>query len=174
MDFDATPSIEEVYEQFFPKVYSYVFYKLLHKEETEDLVSRVFLKIVQNLHRYDARKASIGTWVFTIVDNALIDYYRRRRLNLSIDDEASGVAGALRVDFDAQLEQIAAPERRAVYRVLATLPERERTFIYYKYFERMTNREIARRMGMNESTVGAILSRTRAKLKKRFLDEGIT
>ena len=40
------------------------------------------------------------------------------------------------------------------------MSERERMFIcYYKYYLNITNREIARRMNMNENTVSSVLAR---------------
>lgn len=159
------PGAEEVYNTYFPLVYNYVFYRLLHREDTEDLVSRVFLRVFENLDRFDETKASLKTWVFRITEHALIDFYRRRRVQVSLDDENNQVENTLCVDFDEQYEHIAEPERKALYRALTQLPERDRTFIYYKYFEHRTNRDIAKALGMNESTVAAVLARARAKLK---------
>ncbi len=161
----------ELYEAFYSPVYNYVFYKLLHREDTEDLVSQVFLKIANNLDRYDPQKASVKTWVFRITDNALIDFYRRRKPQTSMDDEENGIADVLSVDFEEQYDSIVSPERKALYKALTKLSERERTLIYYRYFEHITNRDIAKALHMNESTVGAILARARQKLKTIMLPE---
>ena len=164
-------SPSEVYETYFPAVYNYVFYKLLHKQETEDLVSTIFIKVFKNLDRYDETKASVKTWIFRIADNALIDFYRRRKPQISMDDEENGLDNTLHVDFDDQYNDIVNPRRKALYAAISRLSERDRTFIYYKYFEHCTNRSIAQSLSMNESTVAAILSRARAKLKVILADQ---
>lgn len=160
-----TLDMESVYQTYFPTVYNYVYYKLLNRENTEDIVSQVFIKVLRHLSNFDPGKASVKTWILRITDNTLTDFYRRQRPSVSIDNEENGLDNVLNVHFDEQYDQAFSPTRRAVQQALAQLPERDRMFIYYKYFEGITNREIARMLDMNENTVAATLSRARQKLK---------
>lgn len=165
------PDMEQVYATYFSPVYNYVFYKLLDRQNTEDVVSQVFMKVCGHLHAFDAEKASLKTWIFRITDHVLIDFYRRQRPSLSIDHEESGLENVLFVHFDEQYDRQVEPTRQAVLAALRQLPERDRTFIYYRYYLNITNREIARRMGMNENTVSAIMARARQKLKGLLADD---
>ena len=162
---------EIVYRDYFPIIYNYVYYRLLNRENTEDVVSQIFIRMVQHLERFDPARASLKTWLFRIADNALIDFYRRQKPVVSYDNEHSGLENVLHVHFDQQYDQLVAPERQAVLNALKQLPERDRTFIYYKYFLGITNREIAQRMSLNENTVAAIMLRARQKLKNVLADE---
>ena len=163
--------MEEVYNAYFPMIYNYVFYRLLNRENTEDVVSQIFLKVMRHLPGFDPARASVKTWIFRIADNALIDFYRRQKPSVSIDAEDAGPDNVLSVHFDDQYDSLMTPRRRAVLDALRQLPERERMFIYYRYFLNVTNREIARRMNMNENTVAAVMSRARSKLKGILTDE---
>lgn len=163
--------METIYNEYFSSVYNYVFYKLMNRENAEDVVSQVFMKVLTKLDTFDPEKASVKTWIFRITDNTLIDFYRKQRPVLSLDHEESGLENVLYVHFDDQYEQEVAPERQALLNALKQLPERERMFIYYKYFENITNREIARKMNMNENTVSAIMARARKKLKEILEDD---
>ena len=163
--------MEQVYNDHFPAVYNYVFYRLLNRENTEDIVSQVFMKVVGSLHTFDPRRASLKTWIFRIADHALIDFYRRPRPGGSIDHEESGLENVLSVHFDEQYEQTVAPRRRAVLQALRQLSGRERMFIYYRYYLNITNREIARRLNMNENTVAAVMARARTRLKSLLAEE---
>ncbi len=164
-------SIESVYEEYFSQVYNYVFYKLLNRENTEDIVSQVFMKVLRNLHLFDPEKASMKTWLFRITDHTLIDHYRKTRPTSSIDDEEAGFENTLSVDFEDEYNRIVNPKRRMVFKALKDLPERDRMFIYYKYFLNITNREIAKRLQMNENTVAAVMARARNKLKLILADQ---
>ena len=164
-------SMEEVYNEYFSPVYNYVFYKLLNRENAEDVVSQVFMKVCSHLSAFDPAKASLKTWIFRITDHALIDFYRKQRPSLSIDHEESGLENVLSVHFDEQYDRQVEPTRQAVLAALRQLPERDRTFIYYKYYLNITNREIARWMNMNENTVSAIMARARQKLRGLLADE---
>ncbi len=163
--------MEEVYNEYFSPVYNYVFYRLLSRENSEDIVSQVFMKICSHLSEFDPEKASLKTWIFRITDHALIDFYRKQRPSLSIDHEETGLENTLSVHFDEQYERQVDPTRQAIFAALQQLPERDRTFIYYKYYLNITNREIARRMNMNENTVSAIMARARQKLKGLLANE---
>lgn len=164
-------SMEEVYNEYFSPVYNYVFYKLLNRENAEDVVSQVFMKVCSHLSAFDPAKASLKTWIFRITDHALIDFYRKQRPSLSIDHEESGLENVLSVHFDEQYDRQVEPTRQAVLAALRQLPERDRTFIYYKYYLNITNREIAHQMNMNENTVSAIMARARQKLRGLLADE---
>lgn len=154
---------EKIYDEYFPKIYNYIFYRLMSREDTEELVSEVFLKVVGNLEQFDSEKAQFKTWIYRIAQNTLIDFYRTRKPEASLDDE--NVDWEPSVDFEAQLESITSPKRRAIYQALTKLKERERMIIYYRFFEGYTNREIAKLLQMNESTVGTVLNRALKKLK---------
>ena len=135
----------------------------MSREDTEELVSEVFIKVATNLERFDSEKAQFKTWIYRIAQNTLIDFYRTRKPEASLDDE--NVDWEPSVDFEAQLESITSPKRRAIYQALTKLKERERMIIYYRFFEGYTNREIAKLLRMNESTVGTVLNRALKKLK---------
>lgn len=132
---------EKLYNEYFPKIYNYIFYRLMSREDTEELVSEVFIKVATNLERFDSEKAQFKTWIYRIAQNTLIDFYRTRKPEASLDDE--NVDWEPSVDFEAQLESITSPKRRAIYQALTKLKERERMIIYYRFFEGYTNRETA-------------------------------
>lgn len=156
---------EAMYREYFPKIYNYVFYRVLSREIAEDIVSDIFMKVARNACSYDAKKAAVQTWLFRIAKNALTDYYRARKVNSSLDDVGEG---ALSVSFEEQLEKITDEKRRLVYRILSELSERERLIVYYKFFEDKNNRQIAMLLEMNESTVGTVLSRTLKRLGRNY------
>ncbi len=161
-DFTLPSEFERMYTDYFAKVYNYMFYRLLHKQDSEDLASEVFLKVVRNICRFDAQKASFSTWIFTIARNTLIDHWRRRKINLSLDDCAETIA----VDFDEQYAAIGNEERKLVYRALLRLDDRSRHILFLKYFAELNNRAIAKLTGVNESTVSTIYRRARTKMRQ--------
>ena len=57
---------EQLYLQYHDKVRAYVRGKDQDPHDVENLVSAVFMKIVQKLDSYDPEKASVSTWVYTI------------------------------------------------------------------------------------------------------------
>lgn len=163
----------EIYDRYFPRIYNYVFYRLLHVQNTEDIVSQVFFKVYLYLDRFDPNKGSMKAWIMCITENVMIDFFRRQKQDVSYDNERFPSHPALLVQFDDLYERICSPKRKLLLDALRRLPERDHMFIYYRYYLDITNREIARIMNMNENTVSAALSRARKKLRIILEAEGM-
>lgn len=160
--------LEGLYQEYFPKVYNFFFYKVLHKENAEDLTGRTFLKIAEHLHTYVPEKAKLGTWIWQISENTLIDFYRTQKRVFPLDAEAADGCSALSVSFDEQYAQIINPGRKALYAALFKLSERDRMLICYKYLLGFSYHEIADKFQINESTLATALLRAKNKLRKEL------
>lgn len=163
-EFSRLDDIEIMYEEYFPKIYNYVFYRILNKERTEDIVSDVFLKVATNLLKFDPKKANFNTWIFTITKNSMTDYYRQRRVHISIDDGTNSIDPS--VDFEEQCSLIEEEQLKELYHALTQIDSKTRLIIALKHFEGLTNRQISRQIGMNESTVSTIYVRGLKKLRE--------
>lgn len=162
-DFSVSSELARMYENYFSKIYNFVFYRILNKEQTEDIVSDIFLKVAENVFRYDEKKANFNTWIFTIARNTLIDYYRSRRIYIPIDNEENSIE--LSIDFEEQCNLIEDENLKELYRALSMIDDRTRLIIGLKYFEGLNNREISKQIGINESTVSTIYVRGLKKLR---------
>ena len=78
------------------------------------------------------------------------------------DDEAPAIADTLGSQDDA-LDQI--ENREALRPLLSKLPERERTVLVLRFFESMTQSQIAERVGISQMHVSRLLARSLAKLR---------
>ena len=164
--------MEKLYTEYFPKIYNYVFYRLLQKEETEDMVSYIFLKIAEHLDSYDAQKANLNTWIYSIASHTFTDYCRTRKKSVSFDNDENDLDYTLTVDFDTQYDQILDPKRKILLTALAQMSERDSTILYCVYFEGMRYREVSERLGINESTLSSALMRAKAKLRRQLEQNG--
>ena len=55
--------------------------------DAEDLVSDVFLKAYEKYPTFDADRASVSTWLYTITRNTVIDYFRTHRPGVELPDD---------------------------------------------------------------------------------------
>lgn len=162
-DIENPADFTRMYEDYFHRIYNYVFYRLLHKEQTEDVVSQIFMKVLEKSPSYDPRKASFRAWIFTIARNTVNDYYRQKHITVSLD--ADGSFSEPSVDFEEQSRLIEDDELRELYMALTTLDERTRMLITLKYYGEFSNREISKQTGINESTVSTVCARGVRKLQ---------
>ena len=61
-------------------------------------------------------------------------------------------------------------DRKAVYQALMRLDGRSRQVLALKYFGELSNREISKLTGINESTVSTIALRGRQKMREYLLE----
>ena len=79
-------SEEKLYAEYHDKVFGYILNHTSHREDAEDLTGDVFLKAFRSIESFDDSKASVSTWIFTIMRNTLTDYFRRSRITEILDE----------------------------------------------------------------------------------------
>jgi RNA polymerase sigma-B factor len=87
------------------------------------------------------------------------------------DESGIGLAGQLG-DDDANL--FAAENRLLVESLVDTLPKREQLIMRLRFYEGMTQTQIAERLGISQMHVSRLLSRSLAQLRDRLEYEGLT
>ena len=130
---------EQIYLQYHDKVRAYVRGKVQDPHDVEDLVSAVFMKIVQKLDSYDPAKASVSTWVYTITRNTVTDHFRTRRTLVALEDYM----------VDEQPVELSDDALDSLADALLALKERERDLIVLHYYSGYTLKELAEMMGMS-------------------------
>ena len=164
-------AFEELYNHYFRIIYNLVYVQVRNAETADDITSETFLKVVQNLSKFDKSRASFSTWINRIAQRTLIDFYRRQGRSQETDWDD---------DFDAPISESELPEekflqdenKKLLLKALEKLSPRERQIVTMKYFDDMSNVEIAEALELTASNVGIILFRAMGKLKmalKNFL-----
>lgn len=71
-------SFEQIYNQFHSDVFKFIKYKIKIVADSEELTNDVFVKAFTHLSGFNPELSQIKTWIFNIVKNTIIDYYRTR------------------------------------------------------------------------------------------------
>jgi RNA polymerase sigma-B factor len=87
------------------------------------------------------------------------------------DDDDEDREPAMLGEEDGQLSD--ADTRMAVRRLLDSLPHRERTIVYLRFFRSLTQQEIAERLGMSQVHVSRLLRNTLAQLKSAMDEDSL-
>jgi RNA polymerase sigma-70 factor (ECF subfamily) len=138
-------------------------------EDARDVAQMVFLRVWNELHRYDERY-SLNTWLYRIATNLSIDFLRSARsrerahgatLHLIREREESTAADATRTAEDAELA-------RLFEAVSGRLSEKQKAVFVLKEMEDCDTRDIAEILGCGESTVRNHLFNARRVLRKEM------
>lgn len=155
---------QELYQCFFGKVEAYIRSRVGNPHDVEDLVSQVFLKVCQNIDSFSEEKAAHSTWIYAITHNVVIDYYRKRGRDSSV--ELCGELPQL-PERDRSLEGILREEcLDTLANALENLEERERDLLLLHYYKNKSLKEIALIMGMSYSNTRIIHKKALDRMKK--------
>lgn len=152
----------EIYESYFSRIYNYVRYRVKIPETTDDLTSLIFEKVLTNIRYFRPEQGTFNAWLFAIAHNVVSDYFRNLHKNQWPSLEAFAEIAGTSQDLG---EVVAENELRSkLLKALAELSERERNIIALKFWSGLTNRSIAKLIGLNESNVGVIIYRAMRRL----------
>jgi RNA polymerase sigma-70 factor, ECF subfamily len=151
-----------LYDRHIRAAYCLAYRMMGEKQAAEDLAQEAFIKVWRRAGSYRAQKASVRTWILSIVHNRGIDQLRslasRRRTQEKI--EASAASSQPSEAFAQTWRNTQAEQVREA---LSTLPKEQLKILELAYFSGYTHVEIAELLGV---PLGTVKGRMRAGLKK--------
>lgn len=131
--------------------------------EAEEVVQTVFLEAFRTLANFDTSKGTLKVWLLQIAYSRALN--RRRHLSAHRFYDLVSLDSAV-VDLSAFQSGAHADVAYLVEQLLASLGPRRRTVVELTYFEGLTAKEIAARMGIPADHVRHELYRGLDKLRK--------
>ena len=142
-----------LYELYAPLVHGILLARV-PRAEVDDLVQDIFLHAFKKLHTLrDA--AAFGPWIAMIARNRAVDFYRRSKETVEINDDLRG----------SEPHYSRAAE---ILEVIRSLPEAYRETLVLRLVEGMTGPEIAARTGLTAASVRVNLHRGMKLLREQL------
>ncbi len=175
-------AVGKLYDRFGSLVYRMAFQALPSRDEAEDAVQEVFIRLWRTAGRYDPQRAALVTWVMLISRRYLVDRLRRQRASLratslderSVSSEIPGEGKPTSGNIAAGLGS-AGPERDERFLLLMQridkLPELQRTVVTRAYLNGQTLRQIGEELNTPLGTIKSALSRALVRLRENELTE---
>ncbi|MDL2238110.1 sigma-70 family RNA polymerase sigma factor [Christensenellaceae bacterium OttesenSCG-928-K19] len=151
MDREQKRFLEEIYDQYYSKVYNYIFYRVLNVGLTDELVRDIFIKLVES-HHMPSPNISFSSWIFTIARNLLFERLQKNIL-------AQG-------DMPKEATVFQNEEPRKIYAILKHLNERERSVLALRFWWKLPYTEIGKHLGLSKNNVSTILAHTIKKCRR--------
>jgi RNA polymerase sigma-70 factor (ECF subfamily) len=161
------PEFPELVRTYQRMVFSIAFHFLHEQTSAEEVAQDVFLQLFRALPSIQS-EAHVTAWLYKVTSHRCIDYARRRRQDLTLDDIPEPTAVA--TEGDPLLD-------RRLRRTVASLPPKARIVVVLRYQEDLEPEEIARVLGWRLNTVKSQLHRSlkmlRTKLGGVFGDQSL-
>jgi RNA polymerase sigma-70 factor (ECF subfamily) len=161
-------ALAELYDRHFDGIYRYLFTRLRHQADAEDLTEQVFLKMVDSIQRYRPRGVAFSSWLYRIAHNLLVDRYRRA------GKEAVELSRDLR-DYRPQADPAAmaqsSEDRRRLFAAIQRLTPEQQQVITMRYIDNLEVEEIARLTHRRAGAIHSMQHRALASLYRFLLEQ---
>ncbi len=164
-------SFSLLFDAYFERIYRYVGFRV-EAHECEDLVGDVFLKLVQNLPKYESQVGvGFGAWIYRIAHNSVIDHYRRKKDMVGSEDEATeNFFLNLPDETNLKPDEVTNNELdyQWLYKALKKVKPLHREILELKFLEGFSNKEIAKITGKTEGNIRILQLRALREIRKHL------
>ncbi len=163
-----------LYDKYYSRILGYLYRRTLSADLAEELTSNTFFQAIRALPRYEHR-GHFAAWLYRIATNE-INAHQRSARRRPIQPNA-WEADLDRIGFTAAEDSTAEEVREKMlafaklHEAVDQLPEKYRTAVSLRYFERMAYAEIAEVLGKREGTVKSLIHRGLKQLKNHYRRE---
>src|SRR3990172_6487131 len=68
---------DELYEEYYPKMYRYLHIHVGDRDAAEELAAEVFEQACKGVRRFRYRGVSLSSWLYRVAHNLMVDWQRR-------------------------------------------------------------------------------------------------
>ena len=156
----------ELFDQFYPLIFTYCTRRLVVRAVAEDVASEVFLKVAQEIRDFPgACVEDFRRWLFRIATNAINAQLRQSIRRRELLAEAAHM-GKISASLSAPLLEDASPiDWQDLYEALGSLTAREQSIISLRFFGGLKHNQIAEVLDLNAGTIRVVLSRALDRLR---------
>ena len=155
---EGLPDYPELVRTYQRRIFSLAYHFLHDRTVAEEAAQDVFLQLFRALPSIKSEEHVVA-WLYKVTSHRCIDYARRRRKDLALEDIPEPMAEVAENDFLLD---------RRLKRAVASLPPKSRIVVILRYQEDLEPEEIARVLGWRLNTVKSRLSRALKLLRSKL------
>ncbi|MCF0150677.1 MAG: RNA polymerase sigma factor [Firmicutes bacterium] len=162
-------AFETIYQDHFKRIYSFMFRLCSDAHVAEELTQETFFQAYRCISGYRG-DASMFTWLCAIGKNVFLNYLRKNKGET--------------IPFDFYVINLAAPpsdepgyrltrqvEIEELRRVIAAMPKKYSTVLLLRMYGELSYAEIAKEVGISESSAKVIFYRAKKMIREELIDE---
>lgn len=158
-----------LYKKYHAPILQFVYLRLDDKEVAIDITQQVFLKAMQNLHKYEFRGLPFSSWLYRIAMNELNQLFRSNKKMRTINLNET-ITGNLANEME---DEELALHKETLGLVLKKLTAEEFQLIEMRFFEKRPFKEIGEVLELTENNAKVKTYRIIQKLKDLFKNEAL-
>lgn len=155
-----------LFEKHHVSLYNFFIRLTGNRNTSEDLVQEVFMRMLKYRATYQGR-SKFSLWMYQIARNAHIDYLRKKKNTLPLDDQWTD---PITIEASPAEKLEGGQEVRILRQALAQLPLKKREVLILSRYQNLKYKEIAELMDCRIGTVKAHVHRAIKDLGKIYLE----
>jgi len=166
-----------LYEIYFARIHNYILRRAGDIDLAEDLTSQVFMKVLDNIQKFEWRGLPFSAWLYRIASNVLMTHYRKNKHQsvVDLDDISFMMVDSELTPLEKAKEQDETIENnlkyKSVKKALIKIKPKYAEIIVFKFFEKKGNSEIAEILSISEGNLRIRLFRALKELKKILVNK---
>lgn len=150
-------------DKYYHKLMTLCLKMFIYKEDAEDIIQEVFIKVYKNLYKYNGKWA-FNTWIYKIAVNTIKDIRKRKVLKTT------------HLNIEVLPENLAFQEgwtdsihnKDILRSILATMDQDLKTMMILRYYQDLSFKEIGLIFNMSTGAVKMKIFRARERLCKEY------
>jgi RNA polymerase sigma factor (sigma-70 family) len=138
---------EQLYDEHAEALLGFLIYRTGDRALAEEVLADTFERVLRSRSRFNPKRGSIKTWIYSIALNRLRDLIRKDEAERRALERSEAGAPEVAADGTARVE-----ERSTVAAALAELDEPEREAVALRYGADLSVAEVAATLGVKPST----------------------
>lgn len=161
-------ALAELYDLYNRLLYGMIISIVKKREEAEDVLQEVFIKIWESASTFDEERGNVYSWLVTLARNKAIDrirskdYKTQKKASQDVDAPEFFLKGD---KFDPLETTIFSDRTELVKRALDKIPESQSEVLKIAYYRGLTQREISEQLEIPLGTVKTRMRQGMIKLK---------
>lgn len=157
-------SFGPLYKKYHEQIFRYVYQRMDDEETAFDVTSQVFLKALNNLHRYEYRGVPFSSWLYRIAKSELYQSFRDKKAQRTVNIDSFQLFELIEEFVDDEKEE----NRKKLFKSLKLMKEKDMQLIEMRFFEKRSFREIGEILEITENNAKVKTFRAIEKLKQLF------
>jgi len=143
-----------------------------NKENAEDILQEVFIKIYKNLNGFDP-DLKFSSWAYQITHNETVSHFRKTKNKINVasldDKENNNLVNLLKSSLDVKQDFFSKEIAKQVRKTINLLPPKYSEILILRYLEEKDYQEISDILQIPMGTVATLINRAKTKFKNKAL-----
>jgi RNA polymerase sigma-70 factor (family 1) len=157
---DDKASLEQIYRQYWSKLYIYAFNVLHEREICEDIVQEIFINLWTR--RKDVQISDLNSYLYKSVKHQIFNHFRKSKYKKQLLMKFNLINDQYEIDELYEKEEL----KVHINEVISKLPEQRRIIFQMSRYEGLSNKEITENLNISLQTVKNQISKSLKIIRK--------